>query len=535
MKTQSNKERKLLNIIFGIVMAIVVNNAYGENVLKLSAINSNTGQADTAINVASANGLASARSHNRIQAYTENPRYWQYKGEPLLLIGGSDNDDAHNWSKARLITELDLLASVGGNYIRNVVTTNDSTILIHPFKRITSGPNTGKFDLNQWDEVFWSRITNLLDETNARGIITSFEIWNGHGFKSKNWDNSPWNPKNNINYTSAGTGIPESWSISPRKKPESPFVKTVPGQNNIPLVLGFQEKFVKEFLIRTLPYDNVLYVIQNESSTNFDWSEHWATLLQNEATAQGEKIEVSDMRWKTNLTDAEYDRVIKRSDLYSFIEISQNSINNGDVHYNRIQHIREDLSNNPTLNNGAPIIRPMNAVKIYGVDRPDSDSDYGGGTVAAKERFWNNIFAGSAGQRFHRTDIKLYGLGLSTEAQTQIFSARMLTEKFDFFSTEPRNDILSDRSENEAFALFDTKQKIAVYFTGKDNGSVMVNLPVSDSIEWRLQWLNIFTILGDMENTILLQRPGNGQWVALLTTKPAASLATPAGVRLNRK
>ena len=25
---------------------------------------------------------------NRIQIYSENPRYWQYKGEPILLIGG---------------------------------------------------------------------------------------------------------------------------------------------------------------------------------------------------------------------------------------------------------------------------------------------------------------------------------------------------------------------------------------------------------------------------------------------------------------
>ena len=29
----------------------------------------------------------------RIQIYTENPRYWQYKGEPILLIGGSVYDE----------------------------------------------------------------------------------------------------------------------------------------------------------------------------------------------------------------------------------------------------------------------------------------------------------------------------------------------------------------------------------------------------------------------------------------------------------
>ena len=30
---------------------------------------------------------------NRIQIYSENPRYWQYKGKPVLLIGGSVEDN----------------------------------------------------------------------------------------------------------------------------------------------------------------------------------------------------------------------------------------------------------------------------------------------------------------------------------------------------------------------------------------------------------------------------------------------------------
>ena len=30
---------------------------------------------------------------SRIQVYKENPRYWQYKGEPILLIGGSVDDN----------------------------------------------------------------------------------------------------------------------------------------------------------------------------------------------------------------------------------------------------------------------------------------------------------------------------------------------------------------------------------------------------------------------------------------------------------
>ena len=30
---------------------------------------------------------------DRIQPYETNPRYWQYKGKPVLLLGGSKDDD----------------------------------------------------------------------------------------------------------------------------------------------------------------------------------------------------------------------------------------------------------------------------------------------------------------------------------------------------------------------------------------------------------------------------------------------------------
>jgi len=38
----------------------------------------------------SANALADeAKNAGRVQPYAKNPRYWQYKGEPLMLLGAS--------------------------------------------------------------------------------------------------------------------------------------------------------------------------------------------------------------------------------------------------------------------------------------------------------------------------------------------------------------------------------------------------------------------------------------------------------------
>ena len=56
---------------------------------------------------------------NRIQIYKENPRYWQYKGEPILPIGGSVEDNL--FQIPNLKAHLELLKSVGGNYVRSTM------------------------------------------------------------------------------------------------------------------------------------------------------------------------------------------------------------------------------------------------------------------------------------------------------------------------------------------------------------------------------------------------------------------------------
>lgn len=40
----------------------------------------------------SAGDLAAADDPDRLQPYAANPFYWQYKGHPVLLLGGSDSD-----------------------------------------------------------------------------------------------------------------------------------------------------------------------------------------------------------------------------------------------------------------------------------------------------------------------------------------------------------------------------------------------------------------------------------------------------------
>ena len=66
-----------------------------------------------------------------LKPYSENPKYWEYKGQPVLLLGGSKNDNL--FQSQNLKEHLDELFEVGGNYIRNTMScrnTNSVWILI---------------------------------------------------------------------------------------------------------------------------------------------------------------------------------------------------------------------------------------------------------------------------------------------------------------------------------------------------------------------------------------------------------------------
>ena len=93
---------------------------------------------------------------DRIQPYIENPFYWQYQGKPVLLLGGSREDNL--FQIPDLEAHLDLLASVGGNYIRCTMSSRDEgmfgllSLILSPESMISINPikNTGAVLKMHW-------------------------------------------------------------------------------------------------------------------------------------------------------------------------------------------------------------------------------------------------------------------------------------------------------------------------------------------------------------------------------------------------
>lgn len=433
---------------------------------------------------------------DRIQIYKENPRYWQYMGEPILLIGGSVEDNLFQIPNLR--EHLELMKSVGGNYVRSTMGWNDEGN-IPPFKKVGE-----KYDLNQWDEEFWNRFQNFIKWTHEMDIIVQIEVWGTFTYYRESWLANPFNPKNNTNYTEEKSGLPTVVNSHPVATKNN-FFWSVPKERNQKTVLKYQEKFVDKLLSETLPYGHILYCMDNETAVTASWGEYWATYIQKKAQEAGRGVETTEMWDPWDLSHEKHKATFDHPETYSFCDISQNNHQKRQRHWDNAQKIRAQIDP----------IRPINNIKIYG-----ANGGRFGSTRDGLERFWRNVFGGFASARFHRPDS---GVGLTEIAQAHLKSMRMITDEMDVVNCEPNNRLLSNREDNEAYVIANPGQEYAVYFP--KGGSVDLNLSDGkkpDAKTVKLRWINIGKSEWKLEkeipfkDSITLTQPTDSHWAVLV-------------------
>ncbi len=448
-----------------------------------------------------------AAAGEAIRPWDDNPRYWQFQGEPTLLLGGFDTASPHTWAAEdpdQLIEHLDRLVEVGGNYLRCITYARDHwhPDLPTPWRQLEDG----RFDLEQWNETYWNGFERVLEEAAERGIVVQIEFWDGQNFQRRwegeesreRWRRNPYHPANNVNYTAADTTLPEDWEPSFTNDPH-PALLTVPELNGDETVLHYQEQFVAQVLDRALEYDNVLYAPKNESWAPQEWSNHWAAFAREKAAARGRSIYVGDMRFTPDA-----DPVVEHG--FDFAELSQSASGAerpsgsdvGQGHFDAIVAEWSKLEDKPA---------PSNSVKQYAA------GDEG------VERVWRTIFAGQASARFHRPD---WGHGLNERAQANIRSLREAADAIDVFHTQPHQNVenlLSNREDNEAYLMADPGRAYAVFFTSEGE-EVELDASAIDgamSLRWldpnNAEWTSKEMLDSGM---IRLAKPGDGQWVAIV-------------------
>lgn len=415
---------------------------------------------------------AASPEADRIRPYEKNPYYWQYKGRPVLLLGGSWQDNLFN-HPIGLAEHLDLLASVGGNYVRNTMShRNEGNVFA--FEQDAEG----RFDLDRLNGEYWDRFENFLRLTHERDIIVQIEVWETHDHYRDHqtlggWSKHPFNPANNVNYTAEESGLPTevTYGVTPTPSAHA-FFRTVPALDNNARVLAYQTALVDRMLGHSLKYPHVLYCMNNETGEPNEWGDFWAAHILKRAAEAGVTVYTADMRRNHDIRTPDHRHLYDRPDLFQFLDISQVTGSVGQRHFDDIAFVREYIAGHP---------RPINNVKNYGSVK--------GGEEESVARFCRFIFAGGASTRFHRPHplespqdheaVTQWGLGLGPRAQNVIRAMRAVDRAFDFFRAAPRNELLGDRDPNEAYLMAVPGEQYALYFPG--GGSVTLDLSAATS------------------------------------------------------
>ncbi|MCA9061489.1 MAG: hypothetical protein KDA96_00440 [Planctomycetaceae bacterium] len=448
--------------------------------------------------------MSAAAEDAALKPSDSHPWYWSFRGEPVLLLGGSDDDNLFQWPESQLIAQLDRLSQAGGNVIRNTMSDRkDKGFEVYPFLQ----GSDGKYDLNRWNDEYWIRFDRMLRETAHRGIVVQIEVWDRFDYSdnggNERWRIHPYNPRNNVNYTFEQSGFADTYPDHPGAN-KQPFFFTTPRQRNNQVVLSIQQRFVEKMLEHTLSQDHVLYCIDNETNGEEEWGRYWAHFIKETATKRGKRVCVTEMWDDWNLSAERHRRTFDHPELYDFVDVSQNNHNRGQKHWDNFLHVREYLSKQP---------RPMNTTKTYGAD----GNKFGHTDQDGLERFWRHLLAGAASIRFHRPDS---GLGLNDKAVACIRSARLLESKIPLWTVHPANDLLLDRDENEAYLAAGSGDAFAVFFP--EGGEVRADLTAAIEKNLQIHWINIST--GEwgpveqvrVEKQTPLSPPSKGLWAAAI-------------------
>jgi hypothetical protein len=193
-----------------------------------------------------------------LSLHPENPNYFLYQGKPTILITSGEHYGAVMNADFNYEKYLRTLKNDGLNYTRiflgpyseigdNTFGISNNTMNPKPESWLTpwiKKTESGKYDLSQWNSVFFDRLKSYINEADKNGIVVEVTLFTSY-YTNHQWSTSPFNPKNNIQ------GF------------DSISFKQVNTVNNGAL-MEIQEKYVRKVVQELNGFGNVFFEIQNE-------------------------------------------------------------------------------------------------------------------------------------------------------------------------------------------------------------------------------------------------------------------------------
>jgi hypothetical protein len=233
-----------------------------------------------------------------LRIHPKNPHYFLFRGRPTVLVTSGEHYGAVLNLDFKFEVYLDTLAADGLNLTRLFVGSylekaGDFGIryntlapapgrAITPWARSTTDGFAGggaKFDLDRWDDAYFTRLKDFVAKADARGIVVEvvlFSNWYGKGTMS------PLHPSNNVN------GL----------EPVAPDDVHTLGNGAL---LARQEAMVRKLVTELNGFDNVYFEIQNEPDATSHETRAIPKVRDPNAPAQVKVAAAASLAWQAKV------------------------------------------------------------------------------------------------------------------------------------------------------------------------------------------------------------------------------------------
>lgn len=408
--------------------------------------------------------------------HPENPHYFSYQGKPTILISSGEHYgavinpdfDYKTYLKVLQNDKLNLTRAFTGAYFEPAGAFNiaKNNMAPDPLKLICPWVRTGtelKFDLDQWNVSYFTRLKDFVSEAKKRGIIVELSLFCPF-YEDSQWVLSPFNSLNNIN---------DLENIARTD------VYTLDKNEGL---LAVQEKMVRKFIDELKNFPNVIYEICNEpywGGVSAEWQNYIAHVI----------------------NDAE------KSFRYKHL-ISQNIAN---FH-------KKILSPNPLVSvfNFHYAAPPIAVTLNYGLNKVigDNETGFNGQKDSTyRKEAWEFILAG--GGLFNNLD---YSFTIDNEDGTYKYPAatpgggsptyrkqlsylKKFIESLDFIAMKPDTTVYSRGlpDSKNATVLAESGKQYAIYMMGREQVKLELILPKGT---YAVKWINPQTGQTEKRNSL---------------------------------
>ncbi len=197
-----------------------------------------------------------AKTSNTVQLYPGNPRYLQYRGEPVVLITSAEHYGGVLNLDFDYKLYLETLGKEGFNYTRifagcyiepvnNLFGIQRNTLAPLPGRYIAPwAEEGGKYNLDKFNPAFFDRLKDFIREAENQGVVVELTLFTSI-YAEGMWSLCPFHAGNNMN------GVGEM---------DFHHVNTLYNGD----VKGFQESYIRKIVSEVNGFDNIFFEVQNE-------------------------------------------------------------------------------------------------------------------------------------------------------------------------------------------------------------------------------------------------------------------------------